>query len=104
MLFHTLEVQNFLGPINELIKEAKDLASNGAKEITLLGQNVNAYNYNEKKLSTLISEISEIKDIKRIRYSTSHPKDFTEDLIEAHRSNNKKADAINSFTSSEWIE
>ena len=80
----------FSRPINELIKEAKDLANNGAKEITLLGQNVNAYNYNQKKLSTLISEMSEIKDIKRIRYSTSHPKDFTEDLIEAHRSNNKK--------------
>ena len=74
----------------ELIKEGQDLANNGAKEITLLGQNVNAYSYNEKKLSTLISEISEINDIKRIRYSTSHPKDFTEDLIEAHRGNIKK--------------
>ena len=80
----------FSRPINELIKEGKNLAKNGAKEITLLGQNVNAYSYNQKKLSTLISEMSEIKDIKRIRYSTSHPKDFTEDLIEAHRSNNKK--------------
>ncbi len=77
-------------PINELIKEGKNLAKNGAKEITLLGQNVNAYNYNQKKLSTLISKMSEIKDIRRIRYSTSHPKDFTEDLIKAHRSNNKK--------------
>ena len=80
----------FSRPINELIKEGKNLAKNGAKEITLLGQNVNAYSYNQKKLSTLISEMSEIKDIRRIRYSTSHPKDFTEDLIEAHRSNNKK--------------
>ena len=80
----------FSRPINELVKEVKDLVSNGAKEITLLGQNVNAYSYNKKKLSNLISEISEIKDIKRIRYTTSHPKDFTEDLIEAHRSNKKK--------------
>ena len=80
----------FSRPDSELIKEAKNLANNGAKEITLLGQNVNAYNYNQKKLSTLISQMSKIKDIKRIRYSTSHPKDFTEDLIEAHRSNNKK--------------
>ena len=80
----------FSRPINELVKEGKDLASNGAKEITLLGQNVNAYSYNEKKLSNLISEMSEIKDIKRIRYTTSHPKDFTEDLIEAHRNNKKK--------------
>ena len=80
----------FSRPINELIKEGKNLAKNGAKEITLLGQNVNAYSYNQKKLSTLISEMSEIKNIKRIRYSTSHPKDFTKDLIEAHKSTNKK--------------
>jgi radical SAM methylthiotransferase, MiaB/RimO family len=56
----------------------------------LLGQNVNAYSHDQQKLSTLISELSEIKDIKRIRYSTSHPKDFTKDLIEAHKSTNKK--------------
>ena len=80
----------FSRPINELVKECKDLVSNGVKEITLLGQNVNAYCYNEKKLSTLISKISEIKDIKRLRYTTSHPKDFTGDLIEVHRNNKKK--------------
>ena len=80
----------FSRPINELVKECKDLASNGVKEITLLGQNVNAYCHNEKKLSTLISEISEIKNIERIRYTTSHPKDFTEDLIDVHRINKKK--------------
>ncbi len=80
----------FSRPTKELIKECKDLANNGAKEITLLGQNVNAYNHNQKKLSNLISEISEIKDIKRIRYSTSHPIDFTEDLIESHGNSNKK--------------
>ena len=80
----------FSRPTKELIEEAKDLAKNGAKEITLLGQNVNAYSHDQQKLSTLISRLSEIKDIKRIRYSTSHPKDFTKDLIEAHKSNNKK--------------
>jgi len=80
----------FSRPINELVKECKDLVSNGVKEITLLGQNVNAYCYNEKKLSTLISKISEIKDIKRLRYTTSHPKDFTGDLIDVHRNNKKK--------------
>ena len=80
----------FSRPTKELIEEAKDLAKNGAKEITLLGQNVNAYNHDQQKLSTLISKLSEIKDIKRIRYSTSHPKDFTKDLIEAHKSTNKK--------------
>ena len=55
------------------------------REITLLGQNVNAYNFEGKKLSDLIFEISKVNDLKRIRYSTSHPKDFTEDLIETHK-------------------
>ena len=80
----------FSRPTNELIKESKDLVNNGAREITLLGQNVNAYSYNKEKLSNLISELSKIKDIKRIRYTTSHPKDFTEDLIQEHGYNKKK--------------
>ena len=72
--------------INELVTEAKQLVDNGSKEITLLGQNVNAYSYQKKKLSDLILEISKIKDLKRIRYTTSHPRDFTKDLIDAHKS------------------
>jgi tRNA-2-methylthio-N6-dimethylallyladenosine synthase len=71
--------------INELVTEAKQLVDNGSKEITLLGQNVNAYSYQKKKLSDLILEISKIKDLKRIRYTTSHPRDFTEDLIQVHK-------------------
>ena len=71
--------------IEELIIEAKQLIDNGAKEITLLGQNVNAYNFEGKKLSDLIFEISKINDLKRIRYTTSHPKDFTQDLIDIHK-------------------
>ncbi len=71
--------------LKELIEEAKQLANNGAKEITLLGQNVNAYNFEGKRLSDLILEISKINDLKRIRYTTSHPKDFTQDLIDAHK-------------------
>ncbi len=71
--------------IDELIKESNQLAKNGTREIILLGQNVNAYNYKNKKLSELILEISKIKEIKRIRYTTSHPLDFTEDLILAHQ-------------------
>ena len=69
----------------ELIIEANQLVENGAKEINLLGQNVNAYKFKENKLSDLILEISEIKNLKRIRYTTSHPKDFTEDLIKVHK-------------------
>ena len=66
--------------------EAKQLVTNGAKEIYLLGQNVNAYNFERNKLSDLILKISEIQDLKRIRYTTSHPRDFTEDLIKVHES------------------
>ncbi|REK50874.1 MAG: tRNA (N6-isopentenyl adenosine(37)-C2)-methylthiotransferase MiaB, partial [Proteobacteria bacterium] len=69
---------------NEIIDEAKNLSSNGVKEITLLGQNVNAYNYERYKLSDLILEIEKIPEIKRIRYTTSHPRDMTDDLIEVY--------------------
>ena len=75
----------FSRSIQELIFEANHLVENGAREITLLGQNVNAYNFEKKRLSDLIIEISKIKKLKRIRYTTSHPRDFTEDLIEAHK-------------------
>jgi tRNA-2-methylthio-N6-dimethylallyladenosine synthase len=71
--------------IDELVIEANQLVENGAREINLLGQNVNAYNFEGKKLSNLIQEISKIKNLKRIRYTTSHPVDFTDDLIEAHK-------------------
>ena len=75
----------FSRSLKELISEANQLVENGAKEIILLGQNVNAYNFEKKKLSDLILEISKIKDLKRIRYTTSHPTDFTNDLIDAHK-------------------
>ena len=75
----------FSRSIKEIIKEAKQLVNNGAREIYLLGQNVNAYNFEKKKLSDLIFEISKIKNLKRIRYTTSHPKDFSDDLIDAHK-------------------
>jgi tRNA-2-methylthio-N6-dimethylallyladenosine synthase len=71
--------------VSELIQEANQLVRNGAKEIILLGQNVNAYSNGQKKLSDLIFEISKIKGLKRIRYTTSHPIDFTDDLIQAHK-------------------
>ena len=71
-------------PFNEIIEEAKILASNGVKEITLLGQNVNAYKNNNYKLSNLILEIEKIPEIERIRYTTSHPRDMTDDLLEIY--------------------
>ena len=70
--------------LSEIVIEAKQLVNNGAKEIILLGQNVNAYKYRNQKLSDLLYLLSEIKNLKRIRYTTSHPRDFTDDLIEAH--------------------
>ena len=73
-------------PFKQVLDEARQLVDLGAKEITLLGQNVNAYNFQNKKLSDLIFEISKIENLKRIRYTTSHPTDFTKDLIEAHKS------------------
>jgi len=75
----------FSRSIKEILLEANQLVKNGTKEITLLGQNVNAYNFGKMKLSDLILELSKISNLKRIRYTTSHPVDFTEDLIEAHK-------------------
>jgi len=76
-------------PYKQIIDEVRQLVSNGAREITLLGQNVNAYNFlrNNKsyKLSSLIRELNNIKNLKRIRYTTSHPKDMTEDLINCYQ-------------------
>ncbi len=76
-------------PFNQIIDEAKNLAENGVKEITLLGQNVNAYNDNNVKLSDLIIEIEKIPEILRIRYTTSHPRDMTDDLIEVYKFSKK---------------
>jgi len=71
---------------NDIIKEADQLISNGSKEITLIGQNVNAYQFENKRLSDILIKLNENKSIKRIRYTTSHPRDMTNDLIDAHGS------------------
>ncbi len=75
--------------LEEIILEAKQLINNGVREIVLLGQNVNAYNYKNYRLSDLINELDKLPGLKRIRYTTSHPKDMTDDLIEAHKENSK---------------
>ena len=69
---------------NKIIDEAKSLSENGVSEITLLGQNVNAYKDNNYKLSDLILEIDKLPEIKRIRYTTSHPRDMTDDLMNVY--------------------
>jgi len=71
-------------PFKKILEEAENLSENGVREITLLGQNVNAYNYENYRLSDLILEIEKLDGIKRIRYTTSHPRDMTEDLINVY--------------------
>ncbi len=74
---------------NQIINEAKQLIDNGSKEITLLGQNVNAYNFEGLRLSDLILELEKLSGLKRIRYTTSHPKDMTDDLIDVYKNSKK---------------
>ena len=80
-------------PFKNILKEAEELIQNGAKEITLLGQNVNAYNFKEKnseyRISNLLNELEKYSEIKRIRYTTSHPIDMTDDLISCYATNKK---------------
>jgi len=80
-------------PFNKILSEAEILIKNGAKEITLLGQNVNAYSYiensKEYRISNLINELEKYSELQRIRYTTSHPRDMTDDLINCY-ANNKK--------------
>ncbi len=80
-------------PFNQIINEAKELVAAGAKEIILLGQNVNAYSYKEKnkefRLSDLLLKLDGFEQLVRIRYTTSHPKDMTEDLINVYKISSK---------------
>ena len=76
-------------PFKQIIDEAKYLTDNGAQEIILLGQNVNAYNNENYRLSNLILELEKFSKIKRIRYTTSHPRDMTDDLIEVYKNSKK---------------
>ena len=80
-------------PFKQIIKEVEELVGQGTREIILLGQNVNAYNYKEGnkefKLSDLLKKLEEFNQLKRVRYTTSHPKDMTEDLINFYKISNK---------------
>jgi tRNA-2-methylthio-N6-dimethylallyladenosine synthase len=72
-----------------ILREARQLAEKGAREIVLLGQNVNAYNGDDWSLAKLCDAIAGIEGIQRIRYTTSHPRDMGDDLIAAHGANPK---------------
>tara|TARA_X000000368_G_scaffold156443_1_gene123311 strand:- start:213 stop:1541 length:1329 start_codon:yes stop_codon:yes gene_type:complete len=76
-------------PFNQILDEAKYLVDNGTKEIVLLGQNVNAYQNKNYRLSNLLLEIEKISGLERVRYTTSHPKDMTEDLIDVYKYSKK---------------
>jgi tRNA-2-methylthio-N6-dimethylallyladenosine synthase len=71
-------------PESAVVAEARALAAQGVREITLLGQNVNAYHGCDDGLAGLIRTLAEIDGLERIRYTTSHPGDMDESLIEAH--------------------
>lgn len=75
-------------PASRVLDEARDLVERGVREITLLGQNVNAYHgaseAGEMTLARLIRELAKIDGLERIRFTTSHPNDMDDDLIAAH--------------------
>jgi tRNA-2-methylthio-N6-dimethylallyladenosine synthase len=79
----------FSRPVAQIVDEAQKLAAQGVRELTLLGQNVNAYRGSGSSLAALITELSQIAGIERLRYMTSHPRDMSDDLIEAHGRNAK---------------
>ena len=73
----------------QILREISTLVNNGTKEITLLGQNVSGYKHEDINLAKLIKKISSIQELKRIRFTTSHPKDFDEELINIFRDEEK---------------
>src|SRR6056297_441370 len=75
-------------PVARVLEEAERMVAGGVREITLLGQNVNAYHGADggavRSLAWLIRRLAELPGLERIRFTTSHPNDMTDDLIEAH--------------------
>jgi tRNA-2-methylthio-N6-dimethylallyladenosine synthase len=84
----------FSRPAGRILEETRALVDRGVREVTLLGQNVNAYHGegldgSDWSLARLIAAVADVGGIERIRYTTSHPRDMSDDLIEAHRANPK---------------
>ena len=80
----------FSRTVQQIVDEAKALIDSGAREITLLGQNVNAFHGEGLdgktwNLAQIIEELAKLNDLERIRYTTSHPRDMEQSLLEAHR-------------------
>ncbi|MBI4923974.1 MAG: tRNA (N6-isopentenyl adenosine(37)-C2)-methylthiotransferase MiaB [Devosia nanyangense] len=81
-------------PVEQVLAEARNLVDAGVRELTLLGQNVNAWHGLDSKgrtvgLGELCARLAELPGLARIRYTTSHPSDMTDELLEAHRDNPK---------------
>jgi tRNA-2-methylthio-N6-dimethylallyladenosine synthase len=77
-------------PVKQIVRDVERLAAAGVREITLIGQNVNAYHGNDdvgvpSTLGQLLRRLAQVSGIVRLRYTTSHPRDMTDDLIAAHR-------------------
>jgi len=84
----------FSRPVSDIIVEIEKYVTQGIKEIIFLGQNVNAYHGigidgKSKDLAYLVNKVSEIENLSRIRYMTSHPIDMTDSLIKVHKTNHK---------------
>lgn len=81
-------------PVRQIMEDAKTLVDQGVRELTLLGQNVNAYHGEgqggkDASLAALLDELSALEGLERLRYTTSHPNDMQDDLINAHRNNQR---------------
>ncbi len=90
----------FSRPIGQVLYEVKQMVKKGSKEIVLLGQNVSAYHGlgedgKDKTIAYLIEQVAKIKEVERIRYTTSHPKDIGPDLIKVHRDEEKLMPFLN---------
>ena len=71
-------------PLDDVLLEVADLAGQGVKEVTLLGQNVNAYRVDDIDFAALLEYVCEVPGLERVRYTTSHPKEFTQRLIDCY--------------------
>ena len=75
--------------LDNIVEEVKRLTGDGFKQVTLLGQNVNSYRHDEADFATLIEEVSKVDGIERIRFTSPHPKDFPQRLLQAIADNSK---------------
>jgi len=76
-------------PLSDILSEVEQKVAGGCKEITLLGQNVNSYRFDGSDFADLLAEIEKVDGLERIRFTTSHPKDVSEKLINAIRDSRK---------------